>query len=806
MLHIRKKILVGALCASMVLSASQSVAWSESNSMTAEAGSAEAGSEESAADTAEAETSTAEASTSEAEPVEDEKQPIQEDDVLAECELAASNENFELLVNTKTGLFAFRTKDGDHIWWSNPYNADDDPVANNSKKEDLKSSLVINAVKVTDTESPSTTVRSWKDSVNAIVETADDIRPGLTVTMVDNGFRAEYTFPNEGITIPYYITLEGDYIQASIAVDEITETESDPALIQESSRSVVDVNLLQDLGAAFSDEEGYIITPDGSGAVINFNNGKSKANEYTQRIYGRDLAKSQDMAPAKTEQAYLPVMGIVRNDNALLEVVTEGSAYATARAAVSGQKSTSYNSAWFNFQLRATDTYFMGGRDASALNAYQEDIIPEDRLTVRYYPIVKDDVSYVDVAKRYQQYLVEEKGLTKNDKEEAPLYLDIWGGTVKEQSILGFPVKLETAATTYEQAKQILQELTANGVSNIVVSYEDFNAAGITSRISSKVDYSGTLGGKNKWNELKSYCDASGIMLAPSFDLMNYERSGNGYTKTGASSIAITKAYATQGVYELAFGTPHDTRSSWYILSPSFYERVYGEVVSSCQKDGITAMSVAEGTNMLYSDYTANTSRYTSRQQAVNNLIKGYEMINQSGMTFVSGAANDYALPYVDYLKDVPLYSSNFDVYDYDIPFYEIVIHGYIPYTTKAKNASSSADELFVYSVATGTPLHYEVMYQDPNEFTDCSYDELFYTHYSGWLNDMTAEYKLMQQYVLPLTDETIEDFEITDGTHYKTTFSDGTVVEADVSTLQIWVNGTEVKLSDFEQKGATTD
>ena len=217
-------------------------------------------------------------------------------------------------------------------------------------------------------------------------------------------------------------------------------------------------------------------------------------------------------------------------------------------------------------------------------------------------------------------------------------------------------------------------------------------------------------------------------------------------------------------------------------------------------------MSVAEGTNMLYSDYTANTSRYTSRQQAVNNLIKGYEMINQSGMTFVSGAANDYALPYVDYLKDVPLYSSNFDVYDYDIPFYEIVIHGYITYTTKAKNASSSADELFVYSVATGTPLHYEVMYQDPNEFTDCSYDELFYTHYSGWLNDMTAEYKLMQQYVLPLTDETIEDFEITDGTHYKTTFSDGTVVEADVSTLQIWVNGTEVKLSDFEQKGATTD
>lgn len=796
MLNIRKKLLVGVLCAGMVLSASQSVAWSEANTMTAEAGSAEAEPEEAE--------STAEASAEE-QPAEEEKTLISEEDELAKCQLAASNENFELLVNTQTGLFAFRTKDGEHIWWSNPYNADDDPVANNSKKEDLKSSLVINAVKVTDTESPSTTVRSWKDSVNSIVETEDDIRPGLVVTMVDNGFRAEYTFPNEGITIPYYITLNGDYIEASIAVDEIVENESDPSLITESSRSIVDVNLLQDLGAAGSDEEGYIITPDGSGAVINFNNGKTKANEYTQRVYGRDLAKSQDMAPAKTEQAFLPIMGIVRSDNALLEVVTEGSAYATARAAVAGQKSTSYNSAWFNFQLRATDSYFMGGQNASSLNAYQEKIIPESRVTVRYYPIVKEGVSYVDVAKRYQQYLVEEKGLTKADSERSPLYLGLYGGTVKEQSVLGFPVKLETAATTYEQAKEILQELTANGVDDIIVSYEDFNAAGVTSRISNSVDYSGTLGGKNKWKELKSFCDASGITLAPSFDLMEYERSGNGYTKTGASAIAITKAYATQGVYELAFGTPHDTRDSWYILSPAFFERVYGEVISSCQREGMNAISVAGGTSALYSDYTSNAGRNTSRQQAVNNLVRGYEMINQSGMTFVSGAANDYALPYVDYLKDVPLYSSNFDVFDYDIPFYELVIHGFIPYTTKAKNASSSADELFVYSVVTGTPLHYEVMYQDPNEFTDCSYDELFYTNYKGWVNDMVAEYKLMKQYVLPLTDETIEDFEI-NGVECKSTFSDGTVVEANLGTLQMWVNGTEVKLSDFETKGATTD
>ncbi len=788
MLQIRKKILAGVLCASTVLTASQSVAWSENTSMTAEAGTADAA--------AEAETGEAEQAASDAEKVEDEKKPLTEEEALAQCTVAASNSNLELLVNEQTGAFAFRTKDGGYTWWSNPYNADFDPLAmnNKSKKDDLKSSLVINAVKVTDTDSPSTPLRSSGQST-------------VTVTMVENGFRAEYEFKNEGIKIPYYVTIKDDYLEASIAVDEIYEVEhEEPENIAESTRSIVDVNFLQDLGAAFTDEEGYIITPDGSGAVINFNNGKSTTNPYAQRIYGRDLAKSQDMAPPKTEQAYLPILGIVRDNNALLEVVTEGSAYATANAAVSGQKATSYNSAWFNFQLRATDSYYMGGQNAQPLNAYQAERIPESRLTVRYYPIIKDDISFVDVAKRYQQYLVEEKGLAKADKEEAPLYLDIFGGTVKEQSIIGFPVNLETAATTYAQAKEILQKLNEMGVKNIIATYEDFNGAGITSRISTGVDYSGTLGGKNKFKELMSYCQANGIMLAPSVDLMEFERSGNGYSKTGASSIAITKAYATQSAYELAFGTPHDLRTSWYILSPAYFEKVYNQVVSSYTKEGMTAISVADGTNKLYSDFTSNASRNTSRQQAVNNLTAGYERINQSGMTFVSGAANDYALPYVDYLRDVPLYSSNFDVYDYDIPFYQLVIHGYIPYTTKAKNASSSADELFVYSVATGTPLHYEVMYQDPNEFTDCSYDELFYSYYGGWLNDIAAEYKLMQKYVLPLTDETIEDFERIDRYNCKTTFSDGTVIEVDLQNLKIVINGTEVKLSDFEEKGATTD
>ena len=239
-------------------------------------------------------------------------------------------------------------------------------------------------------------------------------------------------------------------------------------------------------------------------------------------------------------------------------------------------------------------------------------------------------------------------------------------------------------------------------------------------------------------------------------------------------------------------------------MTPAYYQKAVQAIVKSYVQEGLTAISLEEATNMLYSDFSANSKKMTSRQQAIVNLQACYQIIKDNGLTFVADACNDYAFKYVDCIRNVPLYSSNFDLYDYDIPLYEIVIHGYIPYTTKAKNASSGADELFLLSVATGTPVHYEVMHENPNEFTDSSYDELFYTYYEGWLDVAAAEYQLTQQYLKPLADETITDFEYISEEVVETTFSDGTVIRADLENLTLNINGADVNLAEL--KGATTN
>ncbi len=787
MLQLRKKILAGILCSAVVLSASQSVAWSETAEVPTDAGTVES------ADAAEEAEDTVSDATEDAAV---EVAPVTEEQALAECKLYAESSTLELYVNEGTGYFAVKNKDTGYCWWSNPYNADSDPIAAGTNLAGLKSALCIEGRKVNDTDHSKTDLKSF----------ADVMKNGTyTLEKVDNGFKCTLQFKNAGLTVPYYVTLVDDYFEVSVAVDEIIEEEL-LGNTAEAVRSIITISLFKDLGAGSADEEGYIITPDGSGAVINFNNGKTNTTEYSQKMYGRDIAISSDLAPAKTEQAYLPVIGIVKEDNALLAVATEGAAYATVRASINGQGATSFNSVWFDFSLRSNDSYYMGQSNA-ALSAYETNIIPEDRITVRYYPIAKEDADYVDVALRYQEHLVDTGVLTEGKtSEDLPFYLDIFGGTVKQQSVMGFPVSLETAATTYEEAKQIVEQLYQLGVDNMVITYEDFNAAGMTSRISNSVDYSGTLGGKNKYKLLSDYCASIGATLAPSIDIQEYERSGNGYSTTSSSVIRVTKAYATQNEYERAFGTPHDTRESWYILTPAYYQEVVQKIVNSYVKEGISAISLEQATNMLYSDFTTNTVKQTSRQKAVEYLKACYQIIKDNNLTFVADACNDYALQYVDYIRNVPLYSSNFDVYDYDIPFYEIVIHGYIPYTTKAKNASSSADEMYLLAVATGTPVHYEVMYENPNEFTDCAYDTLFYTYYGGWLEIAAAEYRVTQDFIKTLADETITDFEYLERDVVQTKFSDGTVIKADLGELTLEINGTNINLADYGLKGATTD
>ena len=344
------------------------------------------------------------------------------------------------------------------------------------------------------------------------------------------------------------------------------------------------------------------------------------------------------------------------------------------------------------------------------------------------------------------------------------------------------------------------------GVDDIKLIYNDFNDAGVRGRVSTGVDYSGKLGGKNDFKELYDYCNGRGYTVYPSVDFMEYKESGAGYSFTLNSSKRITNAYATQTAYELAYGTPDtEVKPAWTILSPYYWPDVFNKLVNSFKAEGINSISLNQATETLYSDFgrkNADGKDHILRNDAIKILTAGYQQLNDAGISIIAQECNAYALPYVSAITNIPLYSSNYDLFDYDVPFYQMVVHGVIPYSSKAINASSNADELLLLSLMTGSGVHYDMMYATPNDFTDSDYDGLFYTNYAGWLERAAEEYKLFNGIISSLSDKTITKYERVSEKVFETTYSDGTVIGVDVDNYIYTINGQENSLADSLRKG----
>lgn len=769
MQKMRKKLLSAALAAVIAVSAVQVPAWSE----------------EAPAETADGAAAPAE----EAVPAEGDF--VSEEEAFAAMTKQAENGGLALYVDTKTYTFMVENTKTGQRWWSSFYNTDPGQKVQISRRSTLMT------VEVVGTES-----KAMESS------RAYDSNVKKSLSKIDNGIRIDFTFNKYEMEIPLEIVLNDDgTFTATVPTEQIKENRPENDEERNTGYQLISIHILENLGGTDRSSDGMMIVPDGSGAVINYNNGALAGdnNTFEAVVYGRDMAVGLLNAEPVEEQVTMPVMGRItrgeQGDNGLVMIATSGDEFSTVHAAVTGQNVTDLNNCWFEFMVRTTDKYFMGAQN-EPLTVYESNGIKSGDVSVTYYPIAGENLSYTDVSKVYRNYLTDVIGVQKKAVDNsAPFYLTLYGGTIKTQSILGFPADIQTTATTYKQALEIIKALEERGVSNIKVIYEDFNEAGITSKIAASFEYSSKLGGKKDYQELSSYIASQGYEIFPSCDIMEFEHSGNGYSFTLNASKQITNSYATQTPFELAFGIPHLTKDSWTVLSPYYFTDLFTKLSTSFKQEGAAGISLNQASYKLYSDFSrtnAEGRKYFVRGDTKKILEEGYQKLGDSGLKILSENANQYLIKYSDYIKDVPLYSSNYDIIDYDIPFAQMVLHGLVPYTTKAINKSANASKLRLMSVVTGTPVQYEMMYTNPNKFTDSEYDSLYYTGYSGWLDIAAGEYKLFNDVMSGVSGCEITDYVRLNDSEYQSTFSNGTTIYVNLDTEEIRVNGNSYQLGDY--------
>ena len=187
------------------------------------------------------------------------------------------------------------------------------------------------------------------------------------------------------------------------------------------------------------------------------------------------------------------------------------------------------------------------------------------------------------------------------------------------------------------------------------------------------------------------------------------------------------------------------------------------------------------------------------RCDAAKAVQDSLQSMQDNSLSIYAPACAAYALPYASYIGSVPLQSSGFDIFDEEIPFYQTVLHGLIPYAGTPINASADTDAAFLTCLAYGCEPSYTMIGAQASTLKDTELDPLFYAHAGYWTADAAAQYKIARDVLGSVTGQAITGF-FREGAVTVTTYADGTKIKVDFDAKTVTVGNTLYRLHPDER------
>lgn len=626
---------------------------------------------------------------------------------------AQGEAELQLLRDEASDRFVISDNKGNE-WFSYPYDIMDEVPfeIGNTARSNLEIDYIFKEEMLSDPKEY--TASSYAESV---------INGDYKIKNTANGFKITYTFTDLGIVIPVTFELNGRGLEASVNLSEIKE---------KGDAMLISIKLLPYFAAGASEENGSIFVPDGSGALIHYNNGSSQP--YEKEIYGAEQAAPEELNNEVSEDIKLPVFGSFKESSGTLGIITSGSAISSL-VAVSGNpeigsfnivySKLNYRSVYNKIVMSSKNTASRVSENASGLKKY----------TVCYSMLSGSNMGIMDLAEEYRSYLIEKCGLEKTEYQPE-FNINLIGAIDVKANFLGIPYRKTKALTTYEQAGEIVDYLNELGIGSISVKYSGWMKDGVSNdSLPVKVKYSGKLGNEKEFKSLGSKLSAQGGTLYSEVDLLTY--------RSGSSGKAIKNAFrevAYQSVYMPSVYASRLDVPEWKILSSDYLCGKAKKFFKDYAKTGLDNIVLSGITDMPYSNL--DNKHFVSAEQTVNSFREALKNASERGITVTGNSSADYALSYISKIFSAPQNISNEKIMDERVPFYSLVLHGYIPMTAASLSTASDIEYSYLSAVESGYELMFTGMYSDSSAVKDTPYDKYFSTEYKLWAERAAEKYK----------------------------------------------------------------
>ncbi len=269
--------------------------------------------------------------------------------------------------------------------------------------------------------------------------------------------------------------------------------------------TLLSLDMLQYLGAGNMNNDGYAFYPDGSGALLEFDElRKQSAGSLTNKVYGTDFAYYSITAKHQ-EEIRVPVYGIVDkqtlksdtinkyvdetgkiqeekvttttvNSTGYVAYLTEGEALSSLTVAFGGGSAHNFALVYPTFTPEPSDSYTLDGSlSVSSSTSSSWTVVTEKKYLGNFsmnicmlgdtVPAVAagfEDASWIGMAKVYRDYIWNGKtSFTSDDVADSlPLYIESFGTVETTDKVLSVPVTVNKPLTTFTDVIAMYEELS----------------------------------------------------------------------------------------------------------------------------------------------------------------------------------------------------------------------------------------------------------------------------------------------------------------------------------------------------------
>ncbi|MDE6616470.1 MAG: hypothetical protein K2K35_07870 [Lachnospiraceae bacterium] len=547
---------------------------------------------------------------------------------------------------------------------------------------------------------------------------------------IDNGLSATiyYTDYKFGLTVD--ITLEGDDLVVNIPDDYIVE--------EKEETYIGTVSVFPFMGYSFLDDrEGYMLIPDGNGALINLDNKEGRyVTGYSQMIYGSDagfrdtttkeylnLGFDIDMS-RNANKVLAPVFGMAHTDEqtGYIAVVEDGYQRASIEAHPNGVM-VNYNRCFAKFLLRDVFNQPLNNSESGRNIERAEEDRTHINMKVRYMLLSGDDADYSAMAVRYRNYLLDTGAITKKDSAYNTR-VDFLG-TDREEFLFGTRA---VTVTTVENIEKMYGELKGKGVQSLLSVYKGWQKGGLYNVPITKYKADSHIGGTSKLTDLIKEADGYNYHVYLYNDALRLN------PETSRMTFDMIKQINKRTFKEEEWAEVYKT---FYYLTPNKTTSDLDKFVSSYTKNGVSNLAVGGISNTLYS--YSYKSRYYSKLDTQDKYAKLLKSVDDK-TNLVLEEPVSYLWKNTDAFLDMPLGSSDYMYVDQEVPFMSMVLKGIIPMYSDYVNFEANKQEFFLQMVEAGVYPSFYLTYENSSKLLYTNSSNLFSTEYNTY-KDTIAQY-----------------------------------------------------------------